>query len=79
MNFVPLHLYSGYSFLRSGLSVPKIIHLAEKNHYYGVGLTDYETMTGLPEFYHAIKDKTLLPVYGMDVEVDGDLALLVRE
>jgi DNA polymerase-3 subunit alpha len=76
MNFVPLHLYSGYSFLRSGLSVPKIIHLAEKNHYYGVGLSDYETMTGLPEFYHAIKDKTLLPVYGMDVEVEGDLLSL---
>jgi len=76
VNFVPLHIYSGYSFLRSGLSVEKIVKLSLRNHYFGVGLSDYETMSGLAELCHAVKGSALLPVYGLDVEIDENLLSL---
>ena len=44
MRFVPLHLYSGYSFLRSGLSIHKILLNAKKAGYSQVGLSDFETL-----------------------------------
>ena len=55
MRFVPLHLYSGYSFLRSGLSIHKILLSAKKAGYSQVGLSDFETLSGYPEFYHAFE------------------------
>ena len=30
MNFLPLHVYTGYSFLKSGLSMPSYVALAKK-------------------------------------------------
>jgi len=76
VNFVPLHIYSGYSFLRSGLSVEKIIKLSIKNHYFGVAISDYETMSGLAELCHTVKGTSLIPAYGLDVEVEGNLLSL---
>ena len=80
MNFVPLHVYSGCSMLRSGLKVPQILALANKYHYYGVGISDYQSLSAFPELTHLIKGSSLLPVYGLDVSVeDCLLSLYVNE
>ncbi|MBP5092344.1 MAG: PHP domain-containing protein, partial [Bacilli bacterium] len=76
MKFVPLHVYSGYSFLRSGLSIPKLLGAARKGGYDAVGLSDFETLSGYPEFFHALEKYQMTPVFGMDVEVDGVLVSL---
>jgi DNA polymerase-3 subunit alpha len=73
MRFVPLHLYSGYSFLRSGLSIHKILLSAKKAGYSQVGLSDFETLSGYPEFYHAFENSGITPTFGMDVEIDGTI------
>ena len=69
MPFLPLHIYSGYSFLRSGLSMRKIVSLGLKNHYSYVGISDYQTMTGFPELYHLCLNREITPLFGMDVMV----------
>ena len=76
MQFVPLHVYSGYSFLRSGLSVRKICGLAKKMGYFGVALSDYETMSGYPELTHLLTNQPVQAVYGLDVMIDDTLVSL---
>ncbi|MCQ2743118.1 MAG: DNA polymerase III subunit alpha [Bacilli bacterium] len=73
MRLVPLHVYSGYSFLRSGLSVPRIASLCKKYGHSYVALSDYGALSGFPELYHVLEGSNILPVYGMDVEVEGVL------
>ena len=73
MQFVPLHVYSGYSFLRSGLSIAKIVGMAKKNGYSTVGLSDFETLSGYPEFYHTLEKYETKPVFGLDVVIDDVL------
>ena len=50
MNFIPLHLYSGYSFLKSGILFPKLISSLKKNDFNVVGLSDLNVMYGYPSF-----------------------------
>ena len=76
MDFVPLHVYSGYSFLHSGLSIRKICGLAKKMGYFGVGISDLETMSGFPELSHLLEKEPLKPFYGLDVFVDETLLSL---
>ena len=44
MSFLPLHIYSGYSFLRSGLTLPRIGGLAVKYKLSYLSVTDYGSM-----------------------------------
>ena len=79
MNFVPLHIYSGYSFLRSGLTVKKIVAESYKQGYFGVALTDLNSMTGYPELNNLVKKTPMLSCFGLDVEIDGTLLTLIIE
>ena len=49
-NFIPLRIISGYSFLRSGLNIPKIIESVKKKDYPAAGLADFNVLFGVPEF-----------------------------
>ncbi len=77
MNFIPLHVYSGYSILRSGLTIEKIVSSARKFGYEGVGITDYETLSGFPSAYHEFKKYGIKPVFGIDVTIDETLLTLI--
>ena len=48
--FAPLQIISGYSFLKSGLTIEKIIKACNKYNYFGMGLSDIEVMHGLASF-----------------------------
>ena len=72
MPFIPLHIYSGYSFLRSGLTMKKIVSNAKKRGFAYAAISDYETLTGFPELYHLCKDNDLTPIFGMDIKLGGD-------
>jgi len=67
MKFTALNVISGYSFLKSGLTIDKIATSIKKNDYFGVGICDEGVMYGLPSFVDEIK-KTKLPyILGMKI------------
>lgn len=71
MDFLPLHVYTGYSFLKSGISLPAFVALAKKRGQSCCAISDYESMTGFPELTLLCTAATMKPIYGMDVNVDG--------
>ena len=71
MVFAPLHVYSGFSFLRSGFSLPKIIARAKASSFPYLGLSDFESMSGFPELYHGLEDSSVKPVFGLDTVIEG--------
>lgn len=76
-SFAYLHLYSGYSFLKSGLTLPKAVKSVLSKGLSHIALTDFCSCSGYPELTKAAKDNNLTPIYGLDVAVDGDLFTLL--
>lgn len=80
MSFIPLHLYSGFSYLRSGLVADKIPLLAKKNLYSGVGISDIGTLSGYAPFTHACLEANIKPYYLMDYPCpEGLFSLFVKD
>lgn len=76
MSFVPLHVYSGYSYLKSALKVETLASLAKKYECPYLALSEYGTMSSYPNLYHVCKKAGLKPIYGLDVELGGALLSL---
>ena len=74
--FAPIHVVSGYSFLKSGLTLKKIQTAIEKNDYFGVGLTDENVMHGFPPFAHLCEDKGLPYILGLSINIDNNLLVV---
>ena len=78
MKFAPLHITSGYSFLRSGLTIDKIVKAMKDNDYFAMGLTDSTGLYGVPEFVNALEGLKKKYLIGLDVLIEGDyLSLFV--
>src|SRR5574344_1730093 len=79
MSFLPLHVYSGFSSLQSGLFAPKIPFLAKKMGFSGCGICDNGTLSGYAPFAHAAKDAGIAPIFGMDCPLaEGVFSLFVK-
>jgi DNA polymerase-3 subunit alpha len=76
MNFTPLHIYSGYSFLNSGLTIERIISLLKKNNFSSCGLCDKNTLSGLPPFAKAMEKEKYHYLAGIDEIIDNFLVSL---
>ncbi len=76
MAFIPLRINSGFSYLKSGLSVEKIVLLAKKKGYGKIGICDYENLSGYAPFTHLCKKNGISPLYGMEVELNGEIICL---
>ena len=70
--FAPIHIISGYSLLKSGLTMKKIESALKANDYFGVGLTDEFTLSGFPPFVHTAETHKLPYVLGLSISVNGD-------
>lgn len=66
MAFVPLHTYSGFSYLQSGITAKNLPILAKKRGYSAIGLCDNGTLSGYAPFFHAASEEGLKPIFGMD-------------
>ena len=55
MSFIPLRVFSGYSFTKSGLKIDQYLSAAKKLGYTTVGLGDFTTLSGAPSFYKEAK------------------------
>ena len=79
MSFVPLHIYSGFSYLQSGLGAPKIPFLAQKAGFEACGICDNGTLSGYAPFAHAAKEANVQAVFGMDARLaEGAFSLFVK-
>lgn len=72
MIFAPLHIISGYSFLKSGLTMDKIVSAIKKNDYFGAAITDYEVLFGAPHFVHEMEKINKPYLLGIECNIDGD-------
>lgn len=71
MAFVPLHVYSGYSFLKSGLKIEDYLKTAKKLGYTTVGISDFQNFTGAPSFVRGAEKAGLKVVIGEDLIIDN--------
>ena len=72
-NFVPLHIKTGYSFLKSGILLNRLFAKAKELNYKYLGICDFEVMYGVPEFNSLAKKYDIKPIFGMDIEIDNYL------
>ncbi len=79
MHFIPLHIYSGFSYLQSGLTIEKIAKVVKANGYEYCGLCDNGSLSGIAPFEHLIKGVGSKPVFGMDIQTPiGTLSLFIK-
>lgn len=67
MSFTPLHVYSGYSFEKSGLKIDQYVGRAKKLGYHSLALTDFSTLSGIPSFVHLCQKEEIKPIVGEDL------------
>ncbi|MCF0112843.1 MAG: PHP domain-containing protein, partial [Bacilli bacterium] len=79
MGFTRLHLYTGYSFLKSALTVPKAVGFAKKMGAEFISVCDFGSLSGAPELAKLAPQYGLKPLYGMDALIDGNLFSLFVE
>ena len=72
MNWIPLHVYSGYSFLQSGLTVKKIVLQAIKRSAKYASLCDVQSLSGAPELDRLARQYGLQPLIGSEFQVGQD-------
>ena len=72
--FAPLRIISGYSFLKSGLTIDKIAASVTKEGFSGAGLSDEGFLYGVPSFVEAMEKakKGYLSVPGFSFLIFGN-------
>ncbi|MBQ3307145.1 MAG: DNA polymerase III subunit alpha [Bacilli bacterium] len=68
--FIPLYNKSNYTMLSSLLKIDDIISYAKKNNLSHIALTD-SNMFGVMEFIKKCEKEGIIPVIGLEIEVDG--------
>ena len=71
MNYTPLHVYSGYSLLKSGLKIDQYLDAAKKMGFTTVGISDFATFTGAPVIYHEAEKRGLKVILGEDLVIEN--------
>ena len=71
MNYTPLHVYSGYSLLKSGLKIDQYLDAAKKMGLTTVGISDFATFTGAPVIYHEAEKRGLKVILGEDLVIEN--------
>jgi len=73
MAFIPLHVYTGYSFLQSGIAAENYALALKKRGYSASGIADFMTLSGIPEFFKALQKEKYTPLAGVDILIGGNL------
>lgn len=75
--FIPLHVYTSYSFLQSGFTIDRLLSALKEKNYPSSAITDKDVLYGVPEFFLSAKKLGIRPIVGADFEVEGDLFTLI--
>ncbi|MBQ9458224.1 MAG: DNA polymerase III subunit alpha [Bacilli bacterium] len=70
MEFAPLHVYSGFSLLKSGFPMERLLKKAKKEGLPYLGLTDFQSLSGYPELYHGLQGSPIAPIFGYDTVIE---------
>lgn len=70
LNFAPLHIKTGYSFLESGVLLERLFKKAKELNYKYLGISDFQVMYGIPEFNELALKNNIKPIFGMDIKVE---------
>ncbi|WP_231572061.1 DNA polymerase III subunit alpha [Pontibacillus halophilus] len=85
MEFVHLQVISGYSLMKSTITIDKLVQKAKQEGYTAIALTDEGVMHGTVSFYQECINQGIKPIIGLKVEVEtGDegtdsLVLLAKD
>lgn len=71
--FAPLQIISGYSFLKSGLTLENIVKAVKKFDYFGAGICDINVMHGLAKFARYMSSENINKPYlcGITLKIKG--------
>ena len=72
MNYVPLHVQSGYSFLESSLKIEDIINHSISNNIPFVCCSELENMYSFPILNSLAKKNNLKPIFGVGLNIKID-------
>ena len=71
MKYTPLHVYSGYSLLKSGLKITEYLDAAKKMGLETVGLSDQSTLAGAPVIFHEAEKRSMKVILGEDLLIEN--------
>lgn len=74
MNYIPLHVHTGYTFLKSGILLKKYVQFAKKLGYSYIGISDVNVIYGFPKFNKLCLENGINPIFGMDITIN-DIAI----
>ena len=69
--YIPLRVRSHYTFLDSTLSPAAIVRLAKQHGMSAIALTDIGNLHGAVEFAQAAKREDIKPIFGAEIQVNG--------
>ena len=74
--FAPLRIISGYSFLKSGLTIEKIAESVAKEGFSGAGLADSNCLYGVPSFIEAMEKIKKRYLVGLELNIEDNFLVL---
>lgn len=72
MGFIHLQAHSGYSFMKSTLTIEKLVKGAKSKGFHAIALTDENVLHGAVQFYQTCKKYDIKPIIGLKVMVQTD-------
>lgn len=70
MSFTPLHVYSGYTYLKSALKLDEYVKQAKAFKYDSIGLCDFDSFSAFPRFVELCKKANIKPIIGQEIHID---------
>ncbi|MBM7648836.1 DNA polymerase-3 subunit alpha [Bacillus ectoiniformans] len=70
--YVHLQIQTGYSLLKSPISVDKLVHKGKQLGYEAMAITDHNVMYGAIPFYKACKKAGMKPIIGLTADVKSE-------
>lgn len=69
MSFTHLHLHTKYSILDGAIHIDRLVKRLKELGMDACAITDHRTISGVIEFYRAMKENELKPIIGMEIEL----------
>lgn len=69
MNYIPLHVHTGWSLLDSTLDVNEYVNFVSENGGKSCSITDHNNIKALVPFYKACKSKGIKPILGCELDI----------
>lgn len=80
MNYCPLNIQTGYSFLSSSLRVEDIFIYSKKYSYVSFGVNDFKSISCFSDLVKYSKKYSFKPIYGTKINVQGiDLSIYIAD